>query len=90
MNITQHHFSGQNNLFSQIMIELVDSEQETETELNFPEKKPNKLIFTSVCFKFLSFFRANLILVPFPPHRQVLSITGRERFIRTRLIRSSA
>ena len=27
MNITQHHFSGQNNLFSQIMIELVDSEQ---------------------------------------------------------------
>ena len=74
MNIIHHHFFEQNKrrLFSQIMIELVDSEQKTETELNLPKKK--KLIFTSVCFKFLSFLQVNLILVPFPPQRQVLSI----------------
>ena len=60
--------------FSQIMIELVYSEQETETELNLPETNTKKVIFTSESFKFLPFFQANLILVPFPPHRQVLSI----------------
>ena len=76
MNIIRHHFSGQNKrrLFSQIMIELVDGEHKTETELNLHETKTKKVIFTSVCFKFLSFFQANLITVPFPPHRQVLSI----------------
>ena len=44
----QHHFSGQNNLFSQIMIELVDGEQGTETELNLPEKNQQTNLYLGV------------------------------------------
>ena len=48
--------------------------------MKFDWKKTKKLtahlILTSICFKFLSFSRANLILVPFPTQRkQVLPIS---------------